>query len=96
MHHHVVPLPAKNKDPVRRMGKYRTISNEEEPSLDQIWISSSFKVRRVLDSVWAHRCLNPNLKSVRVSGTIDHCETAVLKGGKKQRKIRTGMNVCEK
>ena len=84
MHHHVVPLPAKNKDPVRRMGKYRTISNEEEPSLDQIWISSSFKVRRLLDSVWAHLFLNPDLKSVRVSGTIDPCERAGLKRGKEE------------
>lgn len=48
--------------------------------------SSSFKVRRLLDSVWAHHLfLNPNLKSVRVSEIFEPCERVGLIRGKKYR-----------
>lgn len=63
VHHSVVPLPAENKDPVKRMGKCISILYGEESSFDEIWISSSFRVKILLDSVWAHLFLNPDLKS---------------------------------
>lgn len=96
VHHCVVPLPAKNKDPVRRMGKSITILHEEEPSLDQIWISSSFKVRRLLNSVWAHLFLNLDLKS---GSYWDHW-SLWESGSKKREEIEKNkmrrMNVGEK